>query len=174
MCDDEGPTGHVSPLAEDTTEDDRGENEPSSLEKILPPLPASQREVFLHVHAISGLAQPFVAKGNTVLSRVFWGGQEVSGFTLVTAKKLKILTEGVTPLVLLHIMDWGYVLVPWVCRRRTLGEGGRGRGVGAGGIAAYVSLGYKRAIPEQKLSYWLQCAQGVPKFPYALPVSCAA
>lgn len=63
-------------------EDERGggvfeDEEPSILERIMPPLPASRREVFLSVEAFSGLEQPFTAKGDQVSGRVFWNGEEV-------------------------------------------------------------------------------------------------
>lgn len=53
------------------------DEEPSLLERIMPPLPASRREVFLSVEAFSGLEQPFTAKGDQVSARVFWNGEEV-------------------------------------------------------------------------------------------------
>lgn len=53
------------------------EVEPSVLEKILPTFPAAWRQVFVQVEAVSGLVQPFAAKGHVLSARVFWNGQEV-------------------------------------------------------------------------------------------------
>lgn len=57
------------------------EEEPSALEKILPQFPASRKEVFVKVEAVSGLLPPFTARGNAVSARVFWGGEEVRTWT---------------------------------------------------------------------------------------------
>lgn len=72
---------NASPEAEGEEEKGGGafeDEEPSVLERILPPLPASRRGVFLRVEAFSGLEQPFTAKGNKVSAHVFRDGEEVS------------------------------------------------------------------------------------------------
>lgn len=59
-------------------EEDEEKEEPSSaLEKILPRFPASRKEVFVKLEAVSGLLPPFTARGSAVSARVFWAGEEV-------------------------------------------------------------------------------------------------
>ena len=53
------------------------EKEPSALERILPAFPAARRQVFVQVEAVSGLIQPFAARGHILSARVFWNGEEV-------------------------------------------------------------------------------------------------
>ena len=65
-----------------STNKDEGEEDEVSqtaLEWILSTLPAARREICLHIRAISGLGQqPFHARWNPVLAKIFWGRQEVS------------------------------------------------------------------------------------------------
>lgn len=51
---------------------------PTVLERILPPFPASRRELYLHIQGFSGLTRPLNARGSPILAKVFWGRQEVS------------------------------------------------------------------------------------------------
>ncbi|CAM9137499.1 unnamed protein product [Scytosiphon promiscuus] len=66
-------------------ENQGGENEElSALERILPPLPAARKGVFVKVEAVLGLDVPFTARGKSVSARIFWGGQEVGRTNSIT------------------------------------------------------------------------------------------
>lgn len=84
---------------EEEDEEDKENEEPRAVDKILPPLPAAQREVFLTVEAVMGLMPPFAAIGNPVSAKVFWGGQEVRATPWLSPRGLDV--------VILHASKYG-------------------------------------------------------------------